>query len=169
MPDPEPPLLDIQIALPSWRQVPKLRARLQQAARATQEHLPKKLRFPFAATVLLTGNAKVRQLNRNWRGMDKPTNVLSFPQFDPAQLPKLGKSGTCVEIGDIAIAYQYVVAESKKEHKILINHVTHLVIHGLLHLFGYDHIIDKEADTMEKMETTIMQSLGLPAPYDSKE
>jgi len=164
MPDPAASL-DIQIALAAWRCVPRLRARLRQAALATSAHLPKKLRFPFAATVLLTGNAKIRQLNRDFRGIDKATNVLSFPQFSPAELPKFGKYRGAVEIGDIALAYQYIVVESYKDHKLLINHITHLVIHGLLHNFGYDHRIGSEAETMEKLEIKIMKAMGLPDPY----
>jgi len=167
MPDPAASL-DFQIEVASWKRIPRLRARLQQAAQVTAEHLPKKYRFPFTATVLLTGNAKVRQLNHDFRGMNKPTNVLSFPQFLPAELPKLGKHKGMAEIGDIALAYQYIVSESNKNHNVLINHVTHLVIHGLLHLFGYNHEHDNEADIMEKLEIKIMRALGLPDPYASQ-
>ncbi len=160
-------LLDIQIATAAWRKLPNLRGRLQMAAQATAEHLPKKLSFPFMATVLLTNDAQVRQLNRDFRGMDKPTNVLSFPQHEAAELPKIGKEGGAVELGDIALGLQYIVVEAKSEHKILIKHVTHLVIHGLLHLLGYDHIEDGQAETMEKLETRIMHALGLPDPYEA--
>ncbi|MGB9153879.1 MAG: rRNA maturation RNase YbeY [Alphaproteobacteria bacterium] len=164
MPDPTA-LLDFQIEVASWRRIPRLRARLQQAAQVTAAHLPKKFAFPFTATVLLTGNAKVRQLNHDFRGINKPTNVLSFPQFLPAELPKLGKHGGVTEIGDIALAYQYIVCEAKSDHKLLINHTTHLIIHGLLHLFGYNHEHDDEADLMEKLEIRIMKALDLPDPY----
>lgn len=159
------PLLEFQVTLASWRRVPRLRARLQLAAQTTLDHLPKKLHFPFTATVLLTGNAKVRQLNHDFRGMDKATNVLSFPQYDPAELPRLAKQKGPVELGDIALAYQYVVSEAKNDNKLLINHITHLVIHGLLHLFGYDHLNDKDAGQMEKLEIEIMRELDLPNPY----
>ncbi|MDR3423934.1 MAG: rRNA maturation RNase YbeY [Alphaproteobacteria bacterium] len=164
MPDPSP-LLDIQTTVASWRRVPRLRARLQKAAQATLAHLPQKLRFPVSATILLAGNAKVRQLNNDFRGIDKPTNVLSFPQFSPADLPRLGKRGEIIELGDIAIAYQYVVAEAKADNKLLTDHLTHLIIHGLLHLFGYNHLNNRDAEQMENLETKIMNSLGLPDPY----
>ena len=157
--------LDFQIELASWRRIPKLRARLLEAARVTAAHLPKKFAFPFTATLLLTGNARVRRLNHDFRGMDKPTNVLSFPHYPPQLLPKAGKHKGVVELGDIALAYQYVVSESKKEHKMLINHVTHLVIHGLLHLFGYNHELDHEAESMERLEIRIMKALGHSDPY----
>jgi probable rRNA maturation factor len=166
MPDPDPTaLLDFQITAAGWRRIPRLRARLMQAAQMTAAHLPKKLHFPFTATVLLAGNSKIAQLNHDFRGTAHPTNVLSFPQFDRLKLLKSGKTIKRIEIGDIALANQYVVAEAKKEHKILINHITHLVIHGLLHLFGYDHIDEQEAGIMEKLEIRIMQTMGLPDPY----
>jgi len=148
-----------------WKRIAGLRARLAKAAAATHAFLPKKLRFPASATVLLGHNAGVRKLNRAFRGFDKPTNVLSFPQFEAAGLAKQGKKGGGIELGDIALAYQYIVSEAEKGHKILINHVTHLVIHGLLHLFGYDHGQDGEAARMEGLEKKIMRRLGLPDPY----
>ena len=165
MPEPFASSLDLQITVAGWRQIPHLRTRLQQAARATARHLPKKLRFPFTATVLLTSNARLRQLNRDFRDIDKPTNVLSFPQFSPVELTKYGKKRGIVGVGDIALAHQYIVAEAHRDHKILINHVTHLVVHGLLHNFGYDHRVKAEAEIMEKLEIKIMKSLGIPDPY----
>jgi len=148
-----------------WSRIPKLRARLEKAAAVTLTHLPKTLRFPWTATVMLTNDVAVRKLNRDFRGIDRPTNVLSFPQFDPSELTKKGKKLKSVPLGDIVIAYQYIVVEAKKDHKILINHVTHLLIHGLLHLFGYDHMAEGEALRMERLEQKIMAKLGLPDPY----
>ena len=159
------PLLDFQIVGLSWKRIPGLRARLLEAARVTALHLPKKFQFPFTATVLLTGNAKLHQLNHDFRGQDKPTNVLSFPQFAPTELPKLGRQKGVVELGDIAIAHAYSAKEAKENNKLFENHVTHLLIHGLLHLFGYDHLHDQEAELMEKQEIRIMKALGLPDPY----
>ena len=164
MPDPTA-LLEFQIAVAAWRRVPRLRARLQRAAEVTAAHLPKKLRFPFAATVLLAGNAKIRQLNRDFRGIDKATNVLSFPQFSPAELPKRGQEKPMAELGDIALAYQYTKKEAKENNKLFVDHSIHLVVHGLLHLFGYDHLNDKDAERMEKLEIRIMKALDLPDPY----
>ena len=164
MPDPTA-LLEFQITVASWQRIPRLRVRLQQAAQVTVAHLPKKIAFPFRATVLLAGNAKIKQLNHDFRGMDKPTNVLSFPQYAPAELPKLGKQKVVIELGDMALAYQYTAKEAKENNKLLINHATHLVVHGLLHLFGYDHGHDQEATVMEALETKIMKAIGLPDPY----
>jgi len=160
-----PTLLAFVVEAAAWKKIPRLQARLQLAAAATHAHLPKKLQMPFTATVLLAGDARIRRLNRDFRGIDKPTNVLSFPQFDPAQLPKFGKFRAPVELGDIALAYPYSSKEARQNNKLLINHTIHLVIHGLLHLFGYDHIVDDDADKMERLESKIMESLGLPDPY----
>ena len=116
-------------------------------------------------TVLLTTNHKIRRLNRDFRGIDKPTNVLSFPQFSPKELAKIKPNDS---IGDIAIAYQYVKKEARIQKKQFKNHITHLVIHGFLHLAGYDHMTDKEADTMESLEILIMQKMHLPNPYENQ-
>jgi probable rRNA maturation factor len=159
------PQLDILFGDDRWRKIPKLRTRLQKATEVTLSQLPKNLIFPVAITLLLTKDKVVQGLNRDYRGKDKPTNVLSFPQFTHRELTKIGKGNATTELGDIVIAYQYMVAEAKNDHKILINHFIHLFIHGLLHLFGYDHISDKDANRMERLEKQIMAQLQLPDPY----
>lgn len=160
--------LQIEINTPSWRGMRGLRAYLTRVAQLTLERLPKKFR-PVAEkatmTLLLTSNKSVQHLNRDYRGLDKPTNVLSFPQFTPRELTKMGKKTGGIYMGDIAIAYQYIVVEARKEHKILINHLTHLMIHGILHLFGYDHPTAVMAVCMEQLEKKLMAELGLPNPY----
>jgi probable rRNA maturation factor len=158
-------VLDFQIPLVAWKRVPRLRARLKRAAQAMADHLPGGLCFSASATILLTGNAKVRQLNFDFRGIDKTTNVLSFPQFSLKEIGHLRKQKAPIAMGDIALAYQYVAAEAKKENKLLLDHITHLIIHGLLHLLGYDHGREGGARRMEKAEVEIMKSLGLPNPY----
>ena len=115
--------------------------------------------------IRLVGKKEIQALNKTYRHKDKPTNVLSFPQFSPRQLPKKGKKNEAVTLGDIVISYQYIVGEAKKDNKMLINHVSHLLIHGILHLFGYDHVSDTGAARMERLEKRIMADLGLPDPY----
>jgi probable rRNA maturation factor len=158
-------VLIIQIDDIRWRRIPRLQLRLQKAAATTFAHLSKTVRFPCSLTVLLTNDRAMRRLNRNFRGVAKPTNVLSFPQFTPRQLTKMGKNGGRHYVGDIALGYQYIVGECKKNNKILINHATHLLIHGILHLFGYDHLTETEAVRMEQLERRILAGLGLPDPY----
>jgi len=157
--------LEILIGEARWRKIPKLAARLKKAAATIPSHLPKKLRLNANVVVLLTSDAEMRRLNRDFRGKNQPTNVLSFPTFAPRELPNMGKKSAQILLGDIALGYQYIVVESKNTHKILINHACHLLIHGILHLFGYDHVSGPKAVRMETLEQEIMRGLGLPDPY----
>ena len=146
---------------------PALIKHLRMIAPRLFNHLPKNLRFPAEATLLLTGNAAQRRLNRDFRGIDKPTNVLSFPQFSPDEILKKRPKSAPVALGDIAMAFPYVLDEARKTGKKPGDHVTHLMIHGVLHLFGYDHIHDTDAVRMERLETKIMAALGFPDPYQA--
>lgn len=110
-------------------------------------------------SLLLTDDAHVRVLNRDWRGQDKPTNVLSFPAADeddeePGPL-----------LGDVAVARETTAREAAEEGKTFDDHFAHLLVHGLLHLFGYDHLEDDEAEEMEALETEILAGLGIADPY----
>ncbi len=109
----------------------------------------------FEVSVVLTGDKAVRDLNRDYRHQDKATNVLSFPT-EPLAWPLLG---------DVVVAHGVSADEATKEKKDLGAHLTHLVIHGVLHLLGYDHHDDKDATMMERLESKIMARLGLPDPY----
>jgi probable rRNA maturation factor len=160
--------LEILVGEKGWRRMPRLAVRLQKAADAAFAHLPERLQFSSQVTVLLANDAAMKKLNRDFLWRDRPTNVLSFPQFEPAELTKMGKKTPTVPIGDIVLGYQYIVAEAKKNNKILINHVTHLILHGLLHLFGYDHQVRAKAIQMERLEKRILAGLGLPDPYVPK-
>jgi len=113
--------------------------------------------------VMLTDDAGIRTLNLNWRQIDKPTNVLSFPALqppaghEPDDAPRM--------LGDIAIAYQTTRREADEEHKPFSHHLSHLAVHGFLHLVGYDHEKDGEAEAMESLERDILAGLGIPDPY----
>ena len=110
--------------------------------------------------VLLTSDAEVQLLNKEWRGKDKPTNVLSFPS--PAMpVPE----GEVAHLGDIVLAWGTVAREAQDAGTTLADHLTHLVVHGTLHLLGFDHEDDADADMMEKKETVILAGLGLADPY----
>jgi probable rRNA maturation factor len=111
-------------------------------------------------SLVFTDDAHVRVLNAGWRGKDKPTNVLSFPAFPFVQggpLPPM--------LGDIVLAAETVAREAALEDKPVENHITHLVIHGLLHLLGYDHETDAEAEEMEAVERAALARLAIPDPY----
>jgi probable rRNA maturation factor len=110
--------------------------------------------------VMLTDDAGIRTLNHDWRGIDKPTNVLSFPAV---VLPGGGSQPRA--LGDIAIAFETTRREAKTENKPFGHHLSHLAVHGFLHLIGYDHETDDDAETMEQLERDILARLGIPDPY----
>jgi probable rRNA maturation factor len=117
--------------------------------------------------VMLTDDAGIRTLNNNWRGIDKPTNVLSFPALQPTATP--GDDDPPRMLGDIAIAYETLRREADAEGKPFDHHLSHLAVHGFLHLIGYDHETDDEAETMEALEQEILAQLGIPDPYAERE
>jgi len=113
--------------------------------------------------IMLTDDAGIRTLNKNWRGIDKPTNVLSFPALQPERAPD-GDDAPRM-LGDIAIAYETTRSEADTEHKPFEHHLSHLAVHGFLHLIGYDHENDDDAEIMENLEREILAQLGIPDPY----
>lgn len=112
-------------------------------------------------TIRIVDSAESHKLNLTYRGKDSPTNVLSFPFECPAEveLPLLG---------DLVICQQVVEKEAQEQNISLMDHYAHLIIHGVLHLQGFDHMNDQDAEVMEGLETQIMQRLGLPDPYASE-
>ncbi|WP_397580416.1 rRNA maturation RNase YbeY [Sphingorhabdus sp.] len=147
---------------------------------------------PVEVSIKLTDNAEVQALNREWRDKDKPTNVLSFPMLEDDALEQLRHpelvSGSCflpdaekiktlkqvqgdeqemeMLLGDIILAYETCAAEAKEKDIPVAHHATHLVIHGMLHLLGHDHIEDDEAELMEALEVKALASIGLNNPYN---
>ena len=107
--------------------------------------------------IVLTNDSAIRLLNRNWRGVDAATNVLSFPTGRTGGDPLL--------IGDVVLAYETIAAEARAEGKPFAHHVAHLVVHGFLHLLGFDHERKKDAEAMERLERDILQRLAIPDPY----
>jgi probable rRNA maturation factor len=117
--------------------------------------------------VMLTDDAGIRTLNSNWRSIDKPTNVLSFPALQP---PGGQESDDAPRmLGDIAIAYETTRREADEEQKPFSHHLSHLAVHGFLHLVGYDHEKDGEAEVMESLERDILARLGIPDPYADRD
>jgi len=107
--------------------------------------------------IVLTDDSAIRQLNRAWRGIDAATNVLSFPTATAGGEPPL--------LGDVVLAYETIAAEARAQQKPIAHHVAHLAVHGFLHLLGYDHVRNKDAETMERLEREIMRRLAIPDPY----
>ncbi len=125
---------------------------------------------PVSVSVKLSDNAEVHALNREWRDKDKPTNVLSFPMLDDDEIDAL-LDGTYnapeILLGDIILAYETCAAEAAEKEISIADHATHLVIHGMLHLLGHDHIDNEEAEAMEALEVKALASMGLHNPYDA--
>jgi probable rRNA maturation factor len=122
------------------------------------------LKFPDGAelSLVLAGDKTLKALNNQWRQKDKPTNVLSFPGDDIA----VGEAAGMM-LGDIVISLETTAREASLENKTFEDHLSHLVVHGFLHLFGYDHETDEEANQMESLETRILNELGIEDPYDA--
>jgi probable rRNA maturation factor len=151
--------LDIMVEVEAWSQAGEIEELAQRAAEAAIAAAPDVPEEELAATLLLTDDASIRELNRTWRGHDKATNVLSFPSDSPA-LP-----GEPRHLGDIALAYETLVREAGEERKSLADHAAHLVVHGILHLLGQDHMDESDADAMERIEVAALARIGVADPY----
>lgn len=155
--------IDIVVDSPLWKAERGVRTVLRRAVREAAA---------IAATkggelaIVLTDDSAIRALNRDWRGKDTPTNVLSFPAHAPS-----GSAGGPAErrrprlLGDIVIAYETTAREARAEARPFRHHLTHLAVHGFLHLLGHDHAADAEAEAMEALEIAVLARLNVPNPY----
>lgn len=157
-----PPATEVLVTADCWQREPDAATIIHRAieAAATMVDTPT---ADAEVAVMLTDDDGIRTLNRNWRSIDKPTNVLSFPALQPTTAP--GPDDAPRMLGDIAIAYETTRAEADAEHKPFAHHLSHLAVHGFLHLVGYDHETDGEAEAMEGLERKILAQLGIPDPY----
>lgn len=117
-------------------------------------------------SVLLTSDDEVRRLNAEWRKKDRPTNVLSFPMLDAEELQQAKVDGPEMLLGDIVLAHGVCAAEARDKGVTIEQHAAHLVVHGTLHLLGYDHLEDGEASDMEAREASALERLGISSPYE---
>lgn len=159
--------LDVSVECSEWRRIPKAAALCREAAVATLRHVGVAGR-PVEIAIVLADDGMVRELNRRYRGQDKPTNVLSFPGQEGglAACPH-GPDAPPAMLGDIILASGTVFAEADSQGKPVADHLRHLVVHGVLHLLGFDHEADDEAERMEAVEKTVLGGLGIPDPYDA--
>ncbi len=123
---------------------------------------------PVVVNLCLSNNQNVRKLNAEFRGLDKPTNVLSFANIDDEEFVSDLKTAKEAEIGDIIIALETLQEETKQKNIALEHHFAHLLVHGILHLFGYDHQNDDEAEEMEQIEIEILKQLNINNPYEEQ-
>lgn len=152
------PLIDIEIEDEAWIEaLPQVVRLVEGAIGAALSHRSK----PAACdiVVLLTDDAEMQSLNAQYRKKNAPTNVLSFPT------PKAMKSMIKGHLGDLALGFGICAKEAAEQNKSLSDHLTHLCVHGTLHLLGYDHQDDKEAQEMEALERDILKGLGISDPY----
>lgn len=152
--------IDLMVEAGAWPDERALRALVERAVPAALAEAEVEGGDGAELSLVFTDDAAIRRLNAEWRGKDKPTNVLSFPAFPVAPgdpLPPM--------LGDIVLASETVAREAAEEDKPLENHITHLIIHGLLHLLGYDHETDEEAEEMEALERRALARLAIPDPY----
>jgi probable rRNA maturation factor len=148
------PKIDMLVEFALWKGQPNVRSVVRRAIAAAAALLS----TPGAElAIVLTDDSAIRLLNREWRGVDAATNVLSFPARCAA--------GDVPLIGDIVLAYETIDAEARADRKPFAHHVAHLAVHGFLHLLGYDHGRDKDAETMEQTERNILRRLAIPDPY----
>ncbi|TIX50520.1 rRNA maturation RNase YbeY [Alteraurantiacibacter aquimixticola] len=161
--------LDIEIEEPwpaaGWE------ALVMRVADAAAKVAPELGHTRLTASALFTSDAEVHALNREWRGRDKPTNVLSFPMLEREDLLELAQDGPPemppVFLGDIALAHETCAREAAEKGVSIEDHAAHLVLHGLLHLAGFDHEIStEEAEKMEALEVKALAQLGIADPYE---
>jgi probable rRNA maturation factor len=143
--------VDVLVQSPRWKEQRGAEAAVRKAINAAADEISSP---DGEVAVVLTNDAAIRKLNKQWRKIDKPTNVLSFPA---------AKSGAM--LGDVVIAYETLARESHDEGKEFIHHLSHLAVHGFLHLMGYDHQSDSDAETMEELERAVLARLRIPDPY----
>ena len=145
-----------------WEQLIDAEAIAERALEAAVEMAGLTLLDGAELGILLSDDEHVKSVNQEWRGIDKPTNVLSFPAVEPTKLAR------APFLGDIIIAYETVEREAKAEGKAFADHYAHLVVHGFLHLLGFDHINEADAERMEALEIAILSSLDIPDPYTDR-
>ena len=152
------PAVDIVVNAPAWEALTGLEDLAARAVEQSALVAGARLAKDSELCIVFCDDAEIRGLNATWRGQDKPTNVLSFPTP--------GALATKPLLGDIVIAFETVAREAREQDKSLADHASHMIIHGFLHLIGYDHETPAEAEAMEALERRVAETLGIIDPYD---
>lgn len=150
----------ISVEAGDWPGEEVLHALAARTTRAALEEIGQRAPPTAELSLLFTDNAHILVLNRQWRGKERPTNVLSFPAFEIEPGDKIPPM-----LGDIALAFETIEEEAALEGKPFDHHLSHLIVHGLLHLLGHDHEDDEEAEIMEALERGALARLAIPDPY----
>jgi probable rRNA maturation factor len=146
--------IDVMVDCKRWKDTEGVKSMVRRAV--TRAAAATRSTSGAELAIVLTDDSAIRLLNRDWRGIDKATNVLSFPAKNGSPKPHLG---------DIVLAFETIEREARGEHKPFAHHVAHLAVHGFLHLLGYDHERDEDAREMEQAEREILRELKIPDPY----
>lgn len=161
--------MELELDADGWP-VGEWEALAMRAAAAAADAAPELANERLLVSVLFTGDEDVHLLNREWRDRDKATNVLSFPMMQREELLELSAEGPPAMLGDIALAHGVCSREAAEKGIAVNDHAAHLIIHGLLHLAGHDHVnSDEEAEAMEALEIAALAKLGLGDPYETRD
>ncbi|MGV6875104.1 rRNA maturation RNase YbeY [Pseudochelatococcus sp. B33] len=155
--------IDVLVQSPQWSALTGAERLAERAVAAALSRAGVPVLAGAELSVALADDAAVRQLNAQWRGFDKSTNVLSFPAAGPDELAR------APHVGDIVLAFETVEREARDDGKTLADHTTHLIVHGTLHLLGFDHETEAEAEAMEALEIAALADLGVADPYTDLE
>jgi probable rRNA maturation factor len=151
--------IDVRIEAGKWPSRARLKALAERSIAAAVAKARPKFAPEPELSLLFTDDAHIRTLNKRYRRKDKPTNVLSFPA------PPAGPKSFGPQLGDLVFAAETIAAEAERGGIKLADHLAHLIVHGFLHLLGHDHEVEREAVAMERMETAILNRLGIADPY----
>lgn len=157
--------IDVSVQDPQWETLGNIESLIVNVAKSTLNSaiLPK---VAFAreleASIVLANDDLVKILNREYRKKDKPTNVLTFASLDAGDVTP---EGEILNLGDVIISFQTIEREAQEQGKFMLDHLKHMTVHGVLHLLGYDHQTDAQANDMETLEIRILEQLGVQNPY----
>jgi len=160
--------VDIDVASSNWpERLPPVEELTEQAALAALKEAGRDLFGNYSVAIMLADDAQLADLNKRFRGRDAPTNVLAFAADEALETLEYSRSGNVRHLGDIAIAYETVSREAAEQEKTLAAHLSHMIVHGVLHLLGYDHQDRVEREEMETIERAVLAGLGVPDPYEA--
>ena len=161
--------MELDIEIDGWPEAADWAALADRAVEAASGVEPALANARLTASMLFTTDEEVHALNKEWRGKDKPTNVLSFPMLERDDLLALACEGPPEMLGDLALAHETCAREAAEKGIALEDHAAHLIVHGLLHLAGHDHVdSDAQAEAMETLEIAALAKLGIADPYGDR-